>query len=146
MVGPGRRAAVARDRNGLEVMTRAECLELLVGAKVGRLAFVEHAAAVIVPVNFALLDDDIVIRTGTGSKLRAVAGGGLFSFEADAIDLSAETGWSVVVSGPGEELRRPDDIVRAEGLGLRSWAREARGRFIRIRADTVDGRRLPSAV
>lgn len=146
MASPGRRAAVARDRNGLEVLTRAECLQLLAGATVGRLAFVQCGVPVILPVNFALLDEDIVVRTGTGAKLRATAGDGLFSFEADAIDLSAETGWSVVVTGPAEELRRPDDIVRAEALGLRSWAREATGRFIRIRADTVEGRQLPSAV
>lgn len=143
MAGPGPRARVEQDRNGLEVLTRAECRRLLAGAAVGRVAFVECGVPLIVPVNFALLGEDIVVRTGTGAKLRAAAGGSLFSFESDGVDESTETGWSVVVSGPGEELCRPDDIARAEALGLRSWARDVRGRFIRIRADTVHGRRLP---
>lgn len=134
---------VARDRNGLEVLTRVECLHLLTGAMLGRVAFVDCGAPVIMPVNFALLDEDVVVRTGTGAKLRAAVSGALFTFEADDVDLFTETGWSVVVSGPAEELCRPDDIARAEALGLRSWAREATGRFIRIRADIVEGRRLP---
>ncbi len=143
MAGPGRRAAIARDRNGLEVLTRVECLHLLAGVTLGRVAFTDRVAPVIVPVNFALLDEDVVVRSGTGAKLRAAVRGALVAFEADEIDLSTETGWSVLVSGPAEELCRPDDIARAEALGLRSWAREATGRFIRIRADAVEGRRLP---
>src|SRR5204862_3605308 len=57
------------DRNGLEVPTTEECLELVRRATIGRLAIHSGALPTIVPVNFVLTEEGIVIRTAPGSKL-----------------------------------------------------------------------------
>jgi hypothetical protein len=51
---------------------------------------------------------DVVFRTGAGSKLSAVEVGHYVGFEADCYDQLTGTGWSVVVNGlaatpPGQE-------------------------------------------
>ena len=48
------------------------------------------------PVNFALLDDDIVFRTAPGTKLSAALEGAVVGFEVDRIDPVFESGWSVL--------------------------------------------------
>src|SRR4051812_13886542 len=47
------------DRNGLEVLSRHHCLELLSKSKVGRVIFTENALPAALPVNFAVLDQDV---------------------------------------------------------------------------------------
>ena len=51
-------------RNG--VIPRAECLRLLAGQTVGRLGFVVHGRPMVLPVNYVLVGDLIVFRTGEG--------------------------------------------------------------------------------
>ncbi len=87
------------DRNGLEVLSRPQCLELLDRSVVGRVVFTEAALPAALPVNFALLDGDIVFRTATGSKLAAALAKAVVAFQADDIDPAFETGWSVLVQG-----------------------------------------------
>ena len=58
-----------RDRNGLEVLAREECFRLLATLKVGRVALSVGGLPVVVPVNFLVVDEAMVFRTGVGSKL-----------------------------------------------------------------------------
>lgn len=129
------------DRNAMEVLSREECLELLRGVPIGRVGMVAGGVPVIVPVNFALLGDDVVFRTGTGSKLIAAVERSLLSLEADAVDPVTRTGWSVLVTGGAAEITRPDEIAAADALELDSWV-AGRRRYIRVRSESVSGRRL----
>jgi nitroimidazol reductase NimA-like FMN-containing flavoprotein (pyridoxamine 5'-phosphate oxidase superfamily) len=52
----------------LTTLTPEECLELLRGAVVGRIGYVADGMAIILPVNFALLDGDIVFCTARGAS------------------------------------------------------------------------------
>ena len=53
----GRRLdGMERDRNGLEILDRSECLRLLAGSSVGRVAVSVGALPVILPVNFRLAE------------------------------------------------------------------------------------------
>lgn len=136
---PATRRAV--DRNGLEVLTREECLTLIRGAPVGRVGVVVGGVPVVVPVNFALLDDDVVFRTGTGAKLVAAVTRSAVSFEVDAVDPLTHSGWSVLITGGASEITRPDQRAAAATLALESWI-PGRERYIRIRTESVSGRRL----
>jgi len=129
------------DRNALRVLSREESLRLIAEVPVGRIGMVVASVLVIVPVNFALLDGDVVFRTGTGSKLATVVDRGVLTLEVDSLELSTRTGWSVLVTGVASELVRPDDVAAADALGLESWV-AGRCRYIRIRSDEVSGRRL----
>lgn len=133
------------DRSGMEVLSREASLRLLERVPVGRVVVSEHALPVAFPVNFALLDGDIVFRTSTGSKLGAAVHKAVLAFEADEIDPDLCSGWSVLVQGWASLITRPDELARAEALGLHSWTPTTRGHFVRIHAEMVSGRRLLGA-
>src|SRR5213079_2103949 len=95
------------DRNGLEVLSRDECLRLLATAHIGRIALSIGALPVVLPVNFCMLDDDLVIRTGPGSKLDAATNHAVVAFEVDSFSLFDHSGWSVLVQGVAAEIVDP---------------------------------------
>jgi nitroimidazol reductase NimA-like FMN-containing flavoprotein (pyridoxamine 5'-phosphate oxidase superfamily) len=82
-------------RTGLEVLGRGECLRLLAGEEVGRLAMGTGGAPVLLPVNSALDGETLVFRTDPGTKLDH-AGQGPVAFEIDGLDRDARSAgaWS----------------------------------------------------
>ena len=130
------------DRNGLEVLSRAECLRLLATSRVGRVVVTDRALPAAFPVNFALLDEDVVFLTTAGSKLEAAEGEEVMAFEADEIDAVRHGGWSVLVQGLASVISVPDELAQAQALGLEPWAPGGQFQFVRIRAELVSGRRL----
>ena len=133
---------VPTDRNGLAILTRDECFELLGRAHVGRIALSIGALPVILPVNFHLLDRDVIVRSGPGTKMDAALTHAVVAFEVDAFSPLDHTGWSVMVQGLATEIVDPDELRRAAALPLRAWADDRINRFIRIRSQEISGRRL----
>jgi nitroimidazol reductase NimA-like FMN-containing flavoprotein (pyridoxamine 5'-phosphate oxidase superfamily) len=131
------------DRNGLEVLDRAECLRLVAGRSLGRVAVSMSALPVILPVNYLLDGDRILIRTGAGTKLAAAARNAVVAFEVDDADPIGHTGWSVSVTGTAEEVTDGDDLERITRLGLPHWAPNGVGHVIALSTDLVSGRRIP---
>ena len=129
----------------LEELPRAECLRLLGTVAVGRISYTRQALPAVEPVNFALDDGGIVIRTDPGGKLAAALRRAVVAFEADDLDPGSRSGWSVTVVGRSQEVTDPGDIARLRKLGLESWAPGAREHFIRIEPGIVTGRRLRPA-
>ena len=76
-----------------------ECLALLATVPVGRVGVTMNALPVVLPVNFAVLDGDIVFRTVEGTRFHAAAAGTVVAFEVDSYDPDGASGWSVVGSG-----------------------------------------------
>lgn len=133
---------VPTDRNGLQVLDFAECLDLLATVPVGRVAVSDRGIPLIVPVNHVVSGSSILFRTTPGSKLDAALMERPAAFEADDFDQATRTGWSVVVRGRIEIL---DDLREADiELAVPPpWSAHARdGAWIVIRADEVTGRRL----
>ena len=126
---------------GLNVLDREECEALLRTQRVGRVGVCTHQPLVL-PVVHALLDNDVVFRTAPGEKLIAAALNRTVAFEIDEYDVSARTGWSVIVVGTAEEVVAPEELTRVRALELQPWAGEVRDRFVRIRAEEVSGRRV----
>jgi len=127
-------------------LERAECVRFLTRAHVGRMAVSPpdwQTAPVIRPVNFVFdtNSQSIVFCSARGSKFTALLLSGQASFEIDGFDAAAETGWSVVVHGPVEEITNPDEIHRLEAR-LHPWAPGDKPHWIRIRATVVSGRRI----
>src|SRR5690606_10684839 len=98
------RDAMEIDRNGLEVLGREECMRLLASASLGRLGITTGALPTVLPVNFRLVGDQIVFRTGSGTKLDAATDNAVVAFEVDDMDPVWHTGWSVVVTGMAREV------------------------------------------
>ena len=129
------------DRHGLETLDREQCLELLATRSVGRVAITINALPAIFPVNFALLDGDIVFRSSPGSKLTAAAQRAVVAFEVDDVDNPQRSAWSVLVVGPASEITDEAEIARARSLPLPPWAPGAQCHYIRVRSELVSGRR-----
>ncbi|MGH9265258.1 MAG: pyridoxamine 5'-phosphate oxidase family protein [Acidimicrobiales bacterium] len=130
----------------MHVVSRARCLELLSGGAVGRVVFTQRALPTALPVNYALLGDDVVFRTATGSKLSMALARSVVAFQADDIDPVSRKGWSVLVQGWATLLTRPDEVARARALPLQSWAPGDRWHFIHIRSEIVSGHELAPVV
>jgi nitroimidazol reductase NimA-like FMN-containing flavoprotein (pyridoxamine 5'-phosphate oxidase superfamily) len=95
------------DAPELSVLSRDECLRLLGGVAVGRVGLSIDALPVVLPVNFALFEEDIVFRTVEGTKFHAAAAGAVVAFEADSYEPGGTSGWGVVCSGRVAGHRRP---------------------------------------
>jgi hypothetical protein len=128
------------DRNGLEILERDACLELLATATIGRLAYTSGGVPAVVPVNVALAGDLVLFRLGKGSALATVYSGKLVALETDAIDPDTCCGWSVNVVGAPAEI--PAALAGAAGQGLKSWLRSDTTRLFSLKTDDVKGRRL----
>jgi nitroimidazol reductase NimA-like FMN-containing flavoprotein (pyridoxamine 5'-phosphate oxidase superfamily) len=126
----------------LEILDSATCLGLLGTLDVGRCAWVgEDGRVVVLPVNFAIEEGDIIFRSAAGAKLAAARAGQRFSFEGDDIEPALRTGWSVLVTGHASEVSDPQEAARLAQL-VHPWARDERPNVVRLHAEQVTGRRL----
>ena len=122
---------------------RAECLELLSGRSLGRLAVIYKGRPLVLPVNYALDGDVVVFRTDRGS---ALAGAPLrkVAFEIDEVDEADGTGWSVLVQGYAFEITNaidhPSEARRA--LPVTPFAPGEKSHWIEIVAERITGRRI----
>ena len=130
------------DRNGLEVLSRDECLCLLVGTHLGRVALSVGALPVVLPVNYTMMEGDIVVSTVAGSKMDAALANAVVAFEIDGSDPFYHEGWSVLVRGVARVITDADELARAASLHLRPWAAPGASHFVRIRAEVITGRRI----
>lgn len=136
----------SHDHNGLAVLNRDECLRLLGQAVVGRIGLTVGALPTILPVNFALLGEDVVIRTGWGAKLRAATDHQVVCFEVDGFDRPTHTGWSVLATGRAEVVEDPAQLARVRALALEPWAPAPRDHYVVLRTELLSGRRIGPAV
>lgn len=132
------------DRTGTIEMGRSECLRLLAHHQgdVGRLAFADHDEPQIFPVNYAMVGDMIVFRTGEGTKLDAAFHRIRMAFEIDRIDVTAGTGWSVVVRGPAEVVTSPNELFALRATPLRSFADAPKHGWVMIHSEVITGHRV----
>jgi hypothetical protein len=141
----GAEASTPLARELLE-LDRPECLRLLATAAVGRIAVsvTEWEHPVIRPVNYVFdtASQSVLIRTAPGSKLHAVLRSARAAFEIDGLDPTGRIGWSVIIVGVSEEITNRAELTRIDGLGLEPWAPGRKGHWVRIRANTVSGRRI----
>jgi uncharacterized protein len=134
------------DRHGLEVLPLAQCLTLLRSRPIGRLAYLDAGAPVVVPVNHLVDGSTVVLRTTRGGKLDAAIVGHPVAFQLDDHDPVRGTGWSVLVRGRADVVDDEQAIERY-AAELDSWllADGEEAAWIRIVADEVSGRRLRRA-
>lgn len=130
------------DRTHLEVLSRDECLRLLREHAIGRVAVVAGGRPLIFPVNYTVDGATIVFRTDPGTKLDGVSNGFNVAFEIDGIDALYHTGWSVLLSGRGREIVEPNELTAVAELPLRPWAKGDKAHWVRIRPETITGRRI----
>jgi hypothetical protein len=126
---------------GLVTLSDQECWKRLRSHELGRLGVVIDGRPQIFPVNYELVQNAVVFRSGVGLKLDAARLGPV-CFEIDRWDQRAEIGWSVMVQGTAREVRDPWDPLwpAVQGLTLRSSAPGLRSHVVAIHIDRISGR------
>jgi nitroimidazol reductase NimA-like FMN-containing flavoprotein (pyridoxamine 5'-phosphate oxidase superfamily) len=119
-----------------------ECRRLIAPGGVGRIAFTTLTGPMVVPVNFAVLADTIVIRTAEGTVIDGHADGPV-ALEVDHIDEALSQGWSVLVRGPAHRVTQPAELRRLqEDAAVWPWPGGEREVYVRIIPSQVTGRRI----
>ncbi|MFC6887139.1 MULTISPECIES: pyridoxamine 5'-phosphate oxidase family protein [Actinomadura] len=127
----------------LEELDREECLRLISPGGVGRVAFDDGEGPTVIPVNYVMDGEAVVIRTTFGGRLHwtlttAMEGAEIrIAFEVDEIDSSSHEGWSVLVRGGAHNLGEDEPSANVE-----PWPGGDREARIRIATHDVTGRRL----
>jgi hypothetical protein len=130
------------DRNGMEILTRAECLKALRSTPIGRVVVTVGALPAAFPVNFVVVGDDVMFMTGKGTKLQAAVRNAVVAFEADGFDTFGHTGWSVLVQGRAAEESDPVRLAQAHRAGLGAWLPREATSAVRIETELISGRKL----
>ena len=125
----------------VEVLDRAQCLELLRAASVGRLVFTERALPAVRPVEFRWWRGDVVIRI-TDPAMLAASDNRVVAFETDELDADLHRGWSVTVVGHAQLITDVPDLVELSGIFTRPQIGGRCDYFVRVRTEKVTGRRL----
>lgn len=126
----------------MERLTQTECRRLISSGGIGRIALVTVSGPIILPVNFAVVAETIVIKTEAGSMIAGHASDPV-AFEVDRIDEALHQGWSVLVRGQAHPVLQPGERrnVLADTT-LQPWPQGEHDLFIRIVPDRITGRRL----
>lgn len=128
----------------LSQLTEDECWNLLAAQRpaVGRIAFVDGADSVIYPMNYAVADRALYLRTAPTSRLTTAVQSQHVAFEIDDVDDGWERGWSVLAQGHLHEVDDPDELEQRRELQLRTWAPGQRLHLLRLDVSHISGRRI----
>lgn len=127
--------------HGLVELDRETSLRLLSGLDLGRVAWADGDRVMVFPLNFVLDGADILARTPSAAIFAAAASHPVLSFQGDEFEPGVRTGWTVLISGPAEEIVDAAEVERVRAL-VKTWRRDGTFRVLRIHADEVTGRRL----
>ena len=130
------------DSTGLEILESDECMRLLRTQAMGRITLSSGALPVVLPVNFAVLKDQIVIRTRRGTTLAAATRSAIVAFEVDHFDQETGEGWSVMVQGVAREVQGTVLLEEAKVAPLARWLDPTGSRHVAISIDLISGRRV----
>jgi uncharacterized protein len=124
-------------------LSPAECRELLAAGLVGRVAMCTPVGPHIVPVNYGVVDDSVVLRTSPYSVLGSHARGSILALEIDQLDYERQRGWSVVARGRAEAVTSAEELSHIRSVWEpNAWAAGQRNVYLRIRWSELTGRKL----
>jgi len=118
-------------------LTVDECERLLRRGTFGRMVLSTPHGNQIVPVNYAVHENTLVVHTSPDGLLGRYADGAELVFEVDLVDDERWHGWSVVARGRG----RVSSDYRAVPP-VRPWADGDRGCEVQLSWDGLTGRKL----
>jgi nitroimidazol reductase NimA-like FMN-containing flavoprotein (pyridoxamine 5'-phosphate oxidase superfamily) len=134
----------------IEELDEDQCLSLISGGGIGRIAYASRFGPAVLPVNYALQDGAVVFRTAAHGPLDEDLRTGIanadykVAFEIDSIDMATRRGWSVLIQGPAHHITGSgEDAVRE--AGVEPWAPGPRELFVRIVPSRITGRRVGPA-
>ncbi|GAA1914011.1 pyridoxamine 5'-phosphate oxidase family protein [Nocardioides marmoribigeumensis] len=124
-------------------LTPSDCLALLRAGSLGRVAVSTPDGPHIVPVNYSVFDDTVVVRTSSYSVLGTHARDAVVALEIDGWDPATRHGWSVVARGRATIESDPRTIRAIRDAAPDApWAGGTRNLYLRLRTDRLSGRAI----
>ncbi len=126
----------------IELLSEAQCWEMLRGQVIGRLAVVVEDHPDIFPINYAVGNGSLVFRTAEGTKLYGSTSNTPVAFEIDGYEPKSEEAWSVVLRGTVMAIRAGAELAAAEKLTLEPWQGGTKNHLMQIMPLNISGRRF----
>lgn len=124
-------------------LSAQDCEALLRSGVAGRVALSTPTGPHIIPVNYSVVDDAIIVRTSPYSVLGTYGRNTTFAFEIDGFDRVHERGWSVQARGRVEAITDRLELDRIRELAEQQpWAGGTRSLHLRLRWTELSGRKL----
>ena len=121
-------------------------MALVASTSVGRIAYCTERGAAVLPVNHTVIAGVIVVRItpsgSTAAYLRDHGPEADVTYEVDALDETAGSGWSVVVRGRAQTA--PPELLLTAADPPVPWPAGNYWAYVRIHPLRVTGRRLAS--
>ncbi|WP_336710701.1 pyridoxamine 5'-phosphate oxidase family protein [Arthrobacter sp. USHLN218] len=124
----------------VQVLTEAECRDLLAGAQLGRLALSHRNEPDIFPVNFWTHGSAFLVHGPQDVRAAVGRSGRHVVLEADGRE--SGTVWSVMAKGTVRELDRPEELEAVRQRQLRAWILAPDSAFLELSPDKITGRRI----
>ena len=126
--------------NPIEELAVDKCWDLLENETLGRLAVSVSGVPDIFPINYAVMDRSIVVRTTEGSKLVSLMLNAAVAFEIDGWREEDNVAWSVVLKGLARDVTPGPLADRIAELPPVPWNTSPKNRFVIIEVSDVSGR------
>lgn len=124
-------------------LSYSECEALLRAGVMGRVGLSTPDGQEVLPVNYSVVDQGIVIRTAPQSVLGTHGRDADVAFEVDYFDYAYHRGWSVMARGRAEAVDDAGDVSHIRSVWEpRPWAGGERPLMLRIRWTTLTGRQV----
>jgi nitroimidazol reductase NimA-like FMN-containing flavoprotein (pyridoxamine 5'-phosphate oxidase superfamily) len=115
-----------------------ECWQLAASRPVGRLAWSGPHGPTVIPVNFSVDGQHVLVRTKAYSEAARECEDTMVAFQVDSIDEDTRSGWSVLLRGRAhfeyQSVSTDDDPE--------PWVSGPRSLRLRIEVSEVTGRRI----
>jgi transcriptional regulator with XRE-family HTH domain len=126
----------------LTEITTSECQDLLRPGGIGRVVFRTAGHPVAHPVNFQMLDGDVVFRSTEDGSVSKINPKELVSFEVDRLDDAMSEGWSVLAEGTIRRVHDPVELREVDALEIVPWAGGQRDAYFRLGVSALSGKRI----
>jgi nitroimidazol reductase NimA-like FMN-containing flavoprotein (pyridoxamine 5'-phosphate oxidase superfamily) len=132
----------------VQELDEAECLRLVAGQEIGRIAYNGPAGPMVLPVNYRLFEGSVVFRTAQGSAMDEDLTTGiqdaeyLIAFEIDELYPARREGWTVLIHGSAHHVTDEDEELDVAEAGVIPWVSSVRDLYMRIRPTHIAGRRI----
>lgn len=126
----------------LDSLDPESCAALISDGGIGRVVFHAPRGPVALPVNFRVLNGEVIFRTGASTSLVQSTKEGHLAFEVDHIDDALNEGWSVLISGDAHVISDPDELSMAKATGVTPWAGGTKDVYFRVVPKEITGRRI----
>ncbi|MBK8469336.1 MAG: pyridoxamine 5'-phosphate oxidase family protein [Candidatus Phosphoribacter sp.] len=121
-------------------MSTSECWDILDRERFGRLAMAIQGEPDIVPVNFLVDNEKLLMRTAPGTKLTELVINAAVAVEADGRE--GDEAWSVVLKGIARMVDSFSETYADDEKHLQTWLPSDKPIYVEITARSITGRRF----